>query len=182
MKISIISGSVRIGRQSPKVANYLAQRLSDHQVSLIDLAEHNFPIFEERLRFMQNPPQVLKDLSQQIAQSDALIFVSPEYNGSYSPVLKNFVDLFFAEYARKPIGIAVVSGGKLGGVRAAPDLQSLVLCLNGFPIPRWLSVPFVGKVFDETGNAINEEFVQNTQKFLDDLLWLADAVASKNQK
>jgi len=182
MKITIISGSVRTGRQTPKVAQFLEKKLAEHEVFLIDLAAYNFPVFEERLRLMSNPPQILKDLSQQIAQSDALILVSPEYNGTFSAALKNFMDVFYAEYAKKPIGIAMVSSGKMGGMRAAPHLQSQILYLNAFPLPRILSVAQVGQVFDENMNVLSEEFGQNAQKFLDDLLWLADAIRLKKQQ
>ena len=52
--ISIISASVRTGRNSHRVALYFEKYLAENKLAdteMIDLMEYNFPIFEERLQF-----------------------------------------------------------------------------------------------------------------------------------
>lgn len=183
MHITIISGSTRLQRQSHRVAlaleNFIAAR-GLHTVEVLDLAAYHFPVFEEVLSKHPNPPDGLAEFAEKIRRSDAHIFVSPEYNGSYSSALKNAVDyLKEQEFARKTIGIAAVSAGMLGGIRAALQMQQLVLGVGGFPIPQMLNVPQVHLKFDEEGNLTEPAFEKNMAVFLDRFLWLAEAVAEK---
>ena len=130
MKITLILGSVREGRQSHKVAHELANRLAAQDqvsVELIDLADINLPMMTERLNKMVNPPENITQFSKSVGSADAIVFVSPEYNGSYSGVLKNATDYLLKEFYRKPIGIATVAGGKFGGLNASHAMQTLVL-------------------------------------------------------
>ena len=73
-------------------------------------------------------------------EADAFILVSPEYNGSYSPAMKNLVDHFPKQH-HKPFGIATASPGPLGGIRASQQMQLLVNALFGIASPifvdRW---------------------------------------------
>lgn len=115
-KIAIVSGSARTGRQTPKAVNYLAQVLSKREevteAKVLDVKDYNFPIMEERLGKDPNPPEGLAEFGKILADADALVFASPEYNGSFSGALKNTLDYFRAEYGKKPIGIMTVSAGK----------------------------------------------------------------------
>ena len=84
-------------------------------------------------------------------EADAFIMVTPEYNGSYTPALKNLFD-HFPKQSRKPFGIVTASPGALGGVRAALQLQTLVYALFGVGSPHMLITPLIDKKFDEHGN------------------------------
>lgn len=96
MKIAIISSSVRIGRQSHKVAVELQRKLMqkediDIHANLIDLADYQIPHMESVLAKHPDPPQDLVKIGEQLQEADAIIFVSPEYNGGYSSALNNLV-------------------------------------------------------------------------------------------
>jgi NAD(P)H-dependent FMN reductase len=183
MHITIISASTRINRQSHRVALALQKFIETqeiHSAEVLDLAEFNFPMMEEVLHRSEHPPEGLAMFAQKIRQSDAHIFVSPEYNGSYTAALKNAVDyLKESEFSRKVIGIASVSTGSLGGIRAALALQQLVLGVSGIPIPQMLTVGNVSQRFDEAGNLIEPAFERNMNQFLQHFLWLAEAVSEK---
>jgi len=185
LKIAIVSGSARIGRQTPKAVNFLAQQLNNHQevsqVQILDVQDYNFPVMEERLGRNPNPPARLEEFSQHLLEADALVFASPEYNGSFSGALKNTLDYFRKEYAKKPIGIMTVSAGKFSGVNASHDLQKYVLALGGFPLPRKLMIGGIGNLFDEEGNLLDDMQAGSFEKFVDDLLWLTDAIVRKKE-
>ena len=185
MHISIISGSTRIDRKSHRVALALEKQLQvrgQHTVEVLDLAAYNFPIIEEVLHRHPNPPAGLADFADKIRASDAFVFVSPEYNGTYTSALKNAVDyLKDQEFARKVVGVSSVSTGMMGGIRAALEMQHLVLGVGGFPIPQMFNVPQVHLKFDEAGNLADPNFEKNLHNFLDRFLWLAEAVAAKKQ-
>ncbi len=183
MHITILSSSTRIDRLSHRVALALEKMInssSEHRATVLDLAAYQFPIMEEVLHRHPNPPEGLQDFSEQIRQSDAHLFVSPEYNGVYTAALKNAVDyLKEGEFNKKTIGVVSVSAGALGGIRAALSMQQLVLGVSGFPIPQMLTVPHVGKNFDQDGEILDSAFEQKMEAYLQHFLWLAEAVADK---
>ncbi|MEO0471661.1 MAG: NAD(P)H-dependent oxidoreductase, partial [Bacteroidota bacterium] len=138
MNIAIISGSVRSGRHSHKVATYLHQQLSLRdgiKVDLMDLHTWQLPILENRWKKLDNPPSNLVNFSASLQTADGLIFVSPEYHGSYTGVLKNAVDHYWHEFHRKPIGVVATGSGKFGGINASTEMQQLILSLGAFPMP-----------------------------------------------
>ena len=185
MKIAIILGSVREGRQSHKVAHELAHKLEAQQgveVELIDLATINLPIMTERLGKMLNPPANIVQFSKSVDSADALILVSPEYNGSYSGVLKNAMDYLLKEFYRKPIGTVAVAGGKFGGLNATHHMQSLILHLGAFPMPLKLLVPFVQNVFDTEENLTDESLTKNFDAFIKEFIWFTEAIIFQKQR
>ena len=183
MNISILSGSTRIYRQSHRVALALEKIINEqgiHTAEVLDLAAYNFPILEEVLHRHPNPPVGLADFAERIRQSDAHLFISPEYNGSYTAALKNAVDyLKESEFAQKVIGIVSVSAGMLGGIRAALAMQQLVLGIKAYPIPQMLPVGQVNQRIDEAGDVLDPLLEKNIQSFLEQFYWLAEAVVEK---
>ncbi len=185
MQIAILSGSTRIDRKSHRVALALVAEIEKrgHEADLLDLAEFRFPVFEEVLAKLEEPPEGLVDFSERVKRADAAIFLSPEYNGSYTSALKNAVDfLKESEFARKPIGVATASGGLLGGMRAALNLQELALGVGGFSLPGMLLTPEVGKKFGEKGELLDPFFQPKIDAFLNSFLWLSEAVLDRKQK
>ncbi len=183
MHITILSGSTRLNRQSHRVALALEKwigRQGVHTVEVLDLAEYNFPVMEEVLHRHPAPPEGLADFAERIRRSDAHIFVSPEYNGSYTAALKNAVDyLKEREFSRKVVGIASVSTGANGGIRAALAMQQLVLGIAGYPIPQMLTVGQVSQRFSDDGDLQDPLFERSMETFVSSFLWLAEAVAEK---
>ncbi|MBK8555325.1 MAG: NAD(P)H-dependent oxidoreductase [Lewinellaceae bacterium] len=183
MHITIISGSTRLNRQSHSVALALQARINDsgiHSAEILDLAAYQFPIMEEVLHRHPNPPDGLDDFAEKIRRSDAHIFVSPEYNGSYTSALKNAVDyLKESEFSKKVIGVAAVSAGGMGGMRAALAMQQLVLGVGAYALPQMLLVGQVGQRFDADGKLLDPLFDKNMQVFLSNFSFLAEAVTEK---
>ena len=90
--ISIISSSVRNGRNSHRVALYFRNYLNDNKLAtseILDLFDYNFPLFEERLQYQVSPSDGAKDFADKINASDGVIIVTPEYNGGYPASIKN---------------------------------------------------------------------------------------------
>jgi len=183
MHITILSSSTRLNRTSHRVALALEKfinRWGSHTAEVLDLAAYQFPLMEEVLHRHPNPPAGLAEFARKISRSDAHIFVSPEYNGSYTSALKNAVDyLKEGEFSKKVIGVVSVTTGMLGGIRAALAMQQLVLGIFGYPVPQMLPVGQVLQRFDESGELLDPAFAQNIQQFLRQFLWLAEAVAEK---
>jgi len=119
------------------------------------------------------PPRNSDPLLKECFAADAFILVTPEYNGSYSPAMKNLLDHFPKQH-HKPFGIVTASPGPMGGIRATQQMQLLVNALFGIASPYMLIVPAVDKKFDGQGNLLDESFQNNIHNFITEYLWLAE--------
>ncbi len=176
MNIAIISASTRLGRQTHKAAlglqKYL-QQFEHLQPKLVDLLQYKIPLFEETLTRHPEPSNALRELGAILDRADAMLFVTPEYNGSYSPAMQNLFDHFPKQH-HKAFGLVTASPGALGGMRAAMQLQQFVMALFGIPSPYMLVVPSLEKKFDASGNLLDDSFQRSIDLFVKEYLWLAE--------
>jgi len=181
--IAIISGSIRIGRQSHNVAKYFNNYITENKLAsteILDLKEFNFPVLEERLSKTPNPSSEAKLFSEKIKKADAVIAVFPEYNGGYPASLKNAIDLLYDEWYHKPIGLVSVSSGAFGGITALAQTQSIFLKVKAIPVSTF-PVPTVQNSFDENGKAIDKETTdKRAAAFLKEVVWFAEAFSNTN--
>ncbi|MET0634936.1 MAG: NAD(P)H-dependent oxidoreductase [Chitinophagaceae bacterium] len=178
MNIEVISGSPRTASQTRRAAIYLQNWLngnSSHQTGLIDMRDWNLPPVISTFTSVEQTPDEFKPLSERIFNADAFILVTPEYNGSYSPVMKNMLD-HFPKQLHKTVGIVTGSPGSLGGMRAAQQLLLLVPAMFAIASPFLLLIPSIHNKFDETGNLVDQSFYATTHTFLTEFLWLAERV------
>lgn len=181
LKITILYGAVRTGRLSIRAARAVVTALNatnKAEVTFIDIKDYNLPVMEERLKDMAKPDEKLLEISNKLITADGIIFITPEYNNSYSGALKNAVDFFTKEWSLKPIGIVTASEGAMGGINASNLLQLLVLAINGFAMPTKLLVPELSKNLDENGVTQNEKLAKNITRFVADFLWFTEAIAN----
>lgn len=180
MKITIVSSSTRNGRISHRIALAIEKQVKKlgHQSEIIDLLKLELPTFTERFALVDNKPENWQETMDKLINSDGIIFLTPEYNGSYSSGLKNFIDVFAKQGFRdKPIGVATGSTGSLGGVRAAYQLQQVILSLFAYPQPHMLTVGEMQKKFDETGELIDDGFKERFEGFVDKFLEFTKKIA-----
>ena len=178
MRIEIISGSPRTNSVTRRVALHLQNLLKEttgHEIGLIDMKDWDLPVLQTVFTSVDNTPETWKPLSKRVFAADAFILVSPEYNGSYTPALKNLLDHFPKQH-HKPFGIVTASTGALGGIRATQQLLLLVPALFGIACPYLLVVPGVEKKFDKEGLLLDESFHHNVHNFTAEFLWLAEQV------
>lgn len=176
MRIEIISGSPRTTSVTRRVAIHLQNLLSqstDHEIGLIDMKEWDLPPMQAVFTSVDNTPEQWKALSERVFTADAFILVSPEYNGSYAPALKNLLDHFPKQH-HKVFGIATAAPGPMGGMRATQQMLLLVSALFGIASPYLLIVPGVDKKFEKTGALLDESFYHNIHNFVTEFLWLAE--------
>jgi NAD(P)H-dependent FMN reductase len=183
--IPIILGSIRTGRASSRVAEFMKRRLRETgrvDTEVIDLREAALPMMEERLRFLPDPPARVVEFGETIARADAIVIVSPEYNGGYPGVLKNAIDYLLREYRRKPVGIVTVSSGTFGGIRVLEQLRDVMFATGAIPIPASLPVSRVQDLFEEDGSLKDASFEGRAGKFLDELFWYTEAISDMKEK
>ncbi|GEO09639.1 NADPH-dependent FMN reductase [Segetibacter aerophilus] len=179
MNIEIVSGSPRKESVTFRLALFLQKLLKEktpHTINILDVREWNFPTLQEQVySSIDNTPDEYKPLARRMFGANAFIIVTPEYNGSYTPPMKNLFDHFPKQF-HKAFGIATASTGSMGGMRASQQLQLLVGALFGIPSPYMLITPQVDKKFDVEGNLIDESFSNSIHTFVTEFLWLAERV------
>jgi chromate reductase len=160
VRILGIAGSLR--RQSYNRALLRAATQITPEDATIEIFEiDGIPPFNEDDE--QNPPDKVVDLKRRIRESDAVLFVTPEYNYSIPGVLKNAIDWASRPYgdsawSGKPAAIMGTSTGRIGTARSQYHLRQLMVFLNMFPLYQpEVMVGGADERFDTVGNLTDEQ-------------------------
>jgi len=180
MRIEIISGSPRINSVTRRVALHIKEELlaKGHDADIIDMKDWMIPPVQSVWVSVENTPAEFQPLAERIFNADAYVLVTPEYNGSYSPALKNMLD-HFPKRHHKPFGIVTASPGAMGGMRASQQLLQLVPALFGIPSPYMLITPAVDKKFGPDGELLDASFANMVHNFISEFLWLAEKLVTE---
>ncbi|PAR33713.1 NADPH-dependent oxidoreductase, partial [Vibrio metoecus] len=125
MKLTIVSGSQRAHSQSLNVANYLKSLAETHfeQIDILDLHALDLPFWNEGVWQNSEQWQPWRNVAQGLKQSDAFVFITPEWHGMATPALKNFLLLTTDdELAHKPALLVSVSAS-INGVYPISELR-----------------------------------------------------------
>ena len=179
MNITIVAGSPHKNSLTFRLALFLEKLLKEktkHNIEIIDVRDYHVPpLLQEVYSSVDKAPEELKALAKRMFDTNAFILVTPEFNGSYTPALKNLFD-HFPKQLHKTFGIVTASPGAMGGMRATQQLQLLINALFGIASPHMLVTPFVDKKFDAEGNLLDGSFQNMIDTFVHELLWLAECV------
>lgn len=162
-KIAIMVGSTREGSYNQALAKLAAVRLKEHgaTVTEIDLAALDLPVYSDALEKNAFPVDALA-LKEILVTQDGLLIVSPEYNGSVPPVLKNTIDwasrptgdeniIALSAFRGKVGGIMSASISPFGGLRGLMHLRQILTTVQMVMIPDQVLVPLAHMAFDEDG-------------------------------
>ena len=178
MKITIIQGGPRKAGNTPKVASFIAKVLNEDpkvsQVNYLDINTYNFPVFGTESPNSED----LESFREALLSADGILVVLPEYNGRVPGALKNTLDFFRPEYAKKPMGAITVSSGPFGGINALHDFQAWMMYVGAVPLSTKLLVSNVGSLFDENGEPQEFHFNKNYPEYLSDFLWLVEKISA----
>jgi NAD(P)H-dependent FMN reductase len=168
--IPVVLGTVRKGRMSLHAARLMAQELGKRrgvETELIDICDVPMPT--------DDADEAIKDpgFSAKMDRADALVIVSPEYNHGYPGLLKHVLDSCLKEYIHKAVGIAGVSAGPFGGVRAIQGLLPVMRELGLVTIFWDVNFSIAQKVFTAEGKLLDESYIRRIDKFLKELIWMA---------
>jgi NAD(P)H-dependent FMN reductase len=170
LSIPVILGTTRKGRMSAHAARFVTERIQGREgirTELIDIAALTLRV-DDAGETTRDPA-----LSETLVHADALVIVSPEYNHSFPGLLKHVLDGYLKEYIHKAVGVVGVSAGPFGGARGIQNLLPVLRELGLVTIFWDVHVANVSKVFDESGALLDQALVRRTDKFLDELVWMA---------
>jgi NAD(P)H-dependent FMN reductase len=171
--VPVILGTPRKGRLSEQAASLVHDRVALRagvESELIDVARLPIPT--------DDAGETAKDpaFSDAMNRADALVLVAPEYNHGYPGLLKHVLDTNLKEYIHKAVGVVGVSAGIFGGARMIQNLLPVLRELGLVAIFWDVNFTTVGTRFDDEGRLLDESFLPRVDKFLDELLWMAETL------
>lgn len=162
LKILVIPGSLRTGSLNARLAAVAAKELAllDVDVTLISLADYPLPIYDGDLEVNAGVPANAVNLKRMIGGHHGVFIVSPEYNSSVPPLLKNAIDwvtrvrdrneTLGQVFRERAFAIGAASNGKYGGLRVLMSLrQILALGCGATVVPKQMSLSFADQAFDD---------------------------------
>lgn len=185
IRLLAISGSSRQGSLNKQLldAAINVARTLGADVTLIDLRALALPIYDGDLETTAGLPDGCVALKQALAGHDALLLASPEYNGFFSPLLKNAIDWASRPQAGQPSPFAgtvaallAASPGALGGIRGLPAVRQLLNNLGVLVTPGQMSLPRAHEAFDAQGSLRDPAQHQMLEQMIMELLLTTQAV------
>ena len=154
-----ISGSLRKASFNSAALRAAQELLPDGMtLEIADIAE--VPLFNDDVRAVGFPPAAQR-LREQIAAADALLFATPEYNYSYSGVIKNAIDWVSRPpdppVIGKPVAVMGATPSLWGTTRAQYHLRQCFVFLNMFPVNKpEVLIAQAGNKFDAQGKLTDQ--------------------------
>ncbi len=190
LHIKVIVGSTRPGRFSEKVLPWLHTELAKHtdlQVEVLDLKDHPLPFFDSPMSpaYVENGDygnDAINAWGKKIAEADAFIMISPEYNHGTSGILKNALDVVYREWNNKPVGF--ISYGSAGGARAVEQLRQVAVELQMASTRNAVHIQAPWLLSNEDGSlkdGVLDPYTQSLGNMLTQLTWWGEALkAARN--
>src|ERR1700722_10015595 len=188
LKLQVIVGSTRPTRAADHVVPWVVDRAERHngfEVEVLDLRDWPLPIFQEHIGTLGDfvdPPYsdpIVKRWNSKIAEAEAYLMITPEYNHSVSGVLKNAIDSVFVSFAfrNKPAGFVGYSVGIAAGTRAVEHLAQIAIEVELHPLKHSVLIPRVERAFNDRHAPIDPDTETALEIVLDDLAWWAEVLS-----
>ena len=172
-KVGYLVGSLAKASINRRLALALAKLGPEHGLDLVEIPIAGLPLYS--YDYDADFPPVARDFKQAIADVDAVLFVTPEYNRSIPGALKNAIDWASRPYgtnafARNPSGVIGASPGKIGTAVAQTHLRS-VLCYCNSPLMNTMEayVQYHPGLVDDAANVTDESTAKFLRKYLGEL-------------
>ena len=179
-----ISGSTRTGSLNLRLVRAALHR-AEHQgaeTTLVDLKSLGIPLYDGDLEVASGLPDGARRLRNLLIEADGLVIASPEYNGSFSAVLKNAIDWTSRSDSERPddpplvawrgkvAGLVSGTPGGLGGIRGLIQLRTLLSGIGVHVIPTQLGVGSAHEVVAEDGTIEHEGWRNRVGMLVDEVV------------
>jgi NAD(P)H-dependent FMN reductase len=186
-KILVLAGSTRTGSTNRLLARDAAEALRNAGLEAIfaDLRDYPMPLYDGDLETASGLPPAARTLKDLARESDGFAIASPEYNGSYSAVLKNAIDWISRPengegpvevFRGKPAAILSASPGQGGGRRVLKQLRELLEGIRMTVTPHQVSIAQSGDAFNAEGRLKRPADIESLNRLTEEL---AGAVRQK---
>ena len=187
-KLLFLSGSIREASLNAKLAQVASEiaKNAGADASYIDIADYPMPLYNGDLEDAEGIPETAIALKKLFIECDGFFIASPEYNSSYSALLKNTIDWLsrtheetekpLAAFKGKVAAICGASPGALGGLRGLVTLRMLLGNIGIHVIPQQLAVSKAMESFDDKGNLVDDKQKQTLQNVVEELIRITEAL------
>ena len=161
LKILVIPGSLRTGSLNAKLAAAAAHQFAQAgaDVTRISLDDFPLPLYDADLQTKSGVPKNAVNLKRMIGAHHGVLIVTPEYNSSVPPLVKNTIDWVTRVqdvqetrgqvFRERAFAIAAASESRLGGVRALAALRLVLTACHATVIPNQLALSFASEAYDD---------------------------------
>jgi chromate reductase, NAD(P)H dehydrogenase (quinone) len=196
IRLLVIAGSARAGSLSLRLATAASALASDAgtSVTTLDLRALQLPLYDGDIEAATGVPDGASRLVEAIHAADAMLVVTPEYNGFPTPLLINAFDWLsrtpaqgtrpngLAVTANKPVALLAASPGPLGGLRSMNYLrQYLQMAFAMIVAPQQFALGRAHEAFDAQGALKDEKAQQAVNGVLGAIGGLAQALRNARQ-
>src|SRR6476661_7384328 len=175
LKILVIPGSLRIGSHNARLAATAAREFAQAGVDVtrISLADFPLPLYDGDLQTRSGVPKNAVNLKRMIGAHHGVLIVTPEYNSSVPPLVKNTIDWVTRVqdahetrgqvFRNRPFAIAAASEGRLGGTRALAALRLILSACHATVVPNQLALSFADQAYDDMDRLRKEADIEAMQ-------------------
>src|ERR1700675_3671323 len=161
LKILVIPGSLRTGSLNARLAAVAAYQFaqSGAEAPALSLADFPLPIYDGDLQSKSGVPKNALNLKRMIGAHHGVLIVTPEYNASVPPLVKNTIDWVTRVqdgqeargqvFRERAFAIAAASESRLGGMRALAALRLILSACHATVIPNQLALSFAAEAYDD---------------------------------
>ena len=186
-KLIFLSGSARKDSMNKKLAKLASEFAKEFgaDAKFIDLKDFEMPIYDGDLEAEKGLPENAKKLKAEFTNCHGFFIASPEYNSSFSPLLKNALDWIsrasekgespLIAYKGKVAALAAASPGGYGGLRGLVPLRMMLGNIGVHVLPDQVAIASAHAAFDESGKLKDEK----TANMLKGLVKSLNEVAEK---
>jgi chromate reductase len=161
LKILVIPGSLRSGSHNARLAAAASYQFAQAgaEVTRISLSDFPLPIYDGDLQSKSGVPKHAINLKRMMSAHHGVLIVTPEYNSSVPPLVKNAIDWVsrvqdvhetrYQVFRGRPFAIAAASESRLGGTRCLAALRLILSACQATVIPNQLALSFAGEAYDD---------------------------------
>ena len=172
LRILVIPGSLRTGSHNAKLAMAAAYEFAQAGVDVtrISLGDFPLPIYDGDLQAKSGVPKNAINLKRMMGSHHGVVIVTPEYNSSVPPLVKNTIDWITRVqdphesrgqvFREKPFALAAASEGRLGGTRALAALRLILSACHATVVPNQLALSFADQAYDDMDRLKNQADIE----------------------
>jgi chromate reductase len=161
LKILVIPGSLRTGSLNARLAAAAAYQFAQAgaEVTRLSLGDFPLPIYDGDLQTKSGVPKNAVNLKRMMSAHHGVLIVTPEYNSSVPPLVKNTIDWVTRVqdahetrgqiFRQRAFAIAAASEGRLGGTRCLAALRLILSACHATVIPNQLALSFADHAYDD---------------------------------
>jgi chromate reductase len=161
LKILVIPGSLRTGSLNAKLAAAAAYELAQAgaEATQISLGDFPLPVYDGDLQTKSGVPKHAVNLKRMIGVHHGVLIVTPEYNSSVPPLVKNTIDWVSRVqdkheaqgevFRNRAFAIAAASESRIGGARCLAALRLILSACRATVIPDQFALSFADQAYDD---------------------------------